>query len=439
MGNDSGTLKFETYLITFQMKKIAGFLLLALLQHYCFGQQFVANYDETKIPAYTLPDPLVFNNQTPVKTLKDWKKRRAEIYADFEREVFGAVPKWDGNLRWVVLSRKDDALGGMAKRREVRLELTNGKLTNYLTILIYLPKNSINLPVFLSYNFDGNHTTTTESDVLIPDSWVSNSKELGVVNNQASETGRGKAISRWPVKEIVSRGFGLATVYYGDVDPDFDDGFKNGVHRLFDSKRDSTSWGSIAAWAWGLSRIMDYFEKDQEINARKIIVMGHSRLGKAALWAGASDQRFAMVVSNCSGCGGAALSKRIYGETVGSINKAFPHWFCDNFKKYNQREDLLPVDQHELIALIAPRPVYVASAAEDRWADPKGEFLACVYASPVFELLGGKKFPAKEMPLLNTPIVGDISYHIRPGKHDVTLYDWNCSMDVASRYFKLKN
>lgn len=421
------------------MKKYTGFLLLAFLQYFSFGQQFTANYDEAKIPAYSLPDPLIFNNGTAVKSLKDWKIRRAEIYSDFEKEVFGAVPKWNGSLRWVVLSSKDDAIEGIAKRREVRLELSNGIQKNDLTILIYLPQNSKDAPVFLSYNFDGNHTTTTDSDVLIPDSWVSNNKELGILNNHANENGRGKMISRWPVKEIVSHGFGLATVYYGDVDPDFDDGFKNGVHQLFDSGRDSTSWGAVVAWAWGLSRIMDYFEKDQEINANKIIVLGHSRLGKAALWAGASDLRFAMVVSNCSGCGGAALSKRIYGETVGSINHAFPHWFCNNFKKYSLREDLLPVDQHELIALMAPRPVYVASAADDLWADPKGEFLACVYASPVYELLGGKKFPVKEMPMLCAPILGDISYHIRPGKHDITLYDWNCYMDVASQFFKLSH
>lgn len=421
------------------MKKITGFLLLALLQYFSFGQQFVANYDETRMPAYTLPDPLVFSDGTAVGSVKDWGKRRAEIYRDFENQMFGAVPKWNGSLKWTVLSRKEDALEGTAKRREVRLELTNGVRKNYLTILIYLPENSKNTPLFLSYNFDGNHTTTNESDILIPDSWVSNNKELGILDHRANDKGRGKSISKWPIKEIVSRGFGVATVYYGDVDPDFDDGFKNGVHQLIDAKRDSTSWGSIAAWAWGLSRVMDYFEKDKEINARKIIVMGHSRLGKAALWAGASDQRFAMVVSNCSGCGGAALSKRIYGETVSSMNHGFPHWFCDNFKKYNQREDLLPVDQHELIALIAPRPIYVASAVEDRWADPRGEFLSCVYASPVYELLGSKKFPAKEMPALSNPIFGDISYHIRPGKHDVTLYDWTCYMDFASRYFKLKD
>ena len=420
------------------MKKSISFLLFILLPWLSMAQQFVANYDEAKVPAYSLPDPLVFNDGTPVTYKNEWEKRRGEIYHIFEKKVFGVVPEWKGSMKSVVVSQKKDALNGLAKRKEVRLELINGNRKIAVMVLIYLPQNSKDAPVFLSYNFDGNHTTTVEPDVLLPDSWVNNNKELGISDNRATEKGRGAAISRWPIKEIVTRGFGVATVYYGDVDPDFNDGFKNGVHELFDAKRDSSSWGSIATWAWGLSRIMDYLETDKDINAKRVIVMGHSRLGKTSLWAGASDQRFAMTIANNSGSCGAAISRRKFGETVGRINTAFPHWFCDNFKKYNEKEELMPVDQHELLALIAPRPVYVASAAEDLWADPKGEFLSCVYASPVYQLLGLKGFPVKEMPALNTPVMGSIAYHIRPGKHDVKLYDWNCYMDFAARYFKMK-
>jgi len=421
------------------MRVLVSFLLFLVLPWISNAQQFVANYDEAKVPVYTLPDVLVFNNGIPVKTNKDWEKRRSEIYTIFEKEVFGVVPEWKGHVKSTIVSQKKDAVGGLARRKEVRLDFINGDKKVSVMVLIYLPQNSKEAPVFLSYNFDGNHTTTMEPDVLITDSWVSNNKEYGISDNRANEKGRGGAVSRWPVKEIVSRGFGVATIYYGDVDPDFDDGFKNGIHQLFDSKRDSTSWGSIAAWSWGLSRIMDYFETDKDINAKRVIVMGHSRLGKTSLWAGASDLRFAMTVSNNSGCGGAALSKRIFGETVGRINNAFPHWFCDNYKKYSLKEELMPVDQHELLALIAPRPLYVASAAEDLWADPKGEFLSCVYASPVYELLGMKGLPSKEMPAISKPLIGTIAYHIRPGKHDVTMYDWQRYMDFAANYFKLKN
>ena len=420
------------------MQKLLSLLFLLALPWISIAQPFVANYDEAKVPVFTLPDVLVFNDGSRVVTKKDWEKRRGEIYSIFEKDVFGVVPEWKGNVKSTIVSHNADALDGIAKRKEVRLDFINGDRKVSVMVLIYLPQNSKNAPVFLSYNFDGNHTTTLEPDVLMPDSWVANNNALDISDNRANEKGRGAAVSRWPMKEIVSRGFGVATVHYGDVDPDFDDGFKNGIQQLFDSKRDSTSWGSIAAWSWGLSRVMDYIETDKDMNAKRIIVMGHSRLGKTSLWAGASDERFAMVVSNNSGCGGAALSRRKFGETVGRINTAFPHWFCDNYKKYNLKEELMPVDQHELLALIAPRPVYVASAAEDLWADPKGEFLSCVFASPVYELLGMKGLPSNVMPPLSSPLVGTIAYHIRPGKHDVTLYDWQCYMDFAADYFKLK-
>lgn len=403
---------------------------------YLSGQQFVANYDESKVPEYRLPDPLKFENGKPVRNKKSWDKRRSEIFKIFENEIYGIAPEWKGEIKSDELSSDENALNGKAVRKEIILTLRNDTKELTMTMLLYLPKTSGNVPVFLGYNFNGNHTVTSEAGIAVPESWMRNNKDYGVSENKASEAGRGVASSAWQVEMIISRGYGLATIYYGDVDPDYDDGFKNGVHGLYDQNPDSTSWGSIAAWAWGLSRAMDYLVTIPAIDHQKVIVMGHSRLGKTALWAGAMDKRFAIVISNNSGCGGAALSKRAFGETVGSINRSFPHWFCDNFNKYNEKEELLPVDQHQLLALIAPRPVYVASAEQDQWADPRGEFLSCVAASPVYKLITGKEFPATVMPQVNSPVISTIGYHIRTGVHAVTLYDWKQYLDFADLHLK---
>ena len=396
-------------------------------------------YDESKVIAYELPDPLVCQDGTKVETAQTWiEKRRPEILKLFKEEVYGESPENRIPMRIEIVEEGQDALGGKAIRKQVAILLGESNRTLSINLLLYLPKVSNQpLPAFLTLNFQGNHTVHSDPAILLPNTWVRNRN--GIKDNSAREIDRGLAASRWAINEMINRGYAFATFYYGDIDPDFDDGFQNGAHALFsqsDSEiRKPSDWGSIAGWAWGLSRCMDYLEKDPLIDSNRIAVMGHSRLGKTSLWAGATDERFAMVISNNSGCGGAALSRRRFGETVKRINTSFPHWFCENYKKYNDKEENCPVDQHMLIALTAPRPVYIASAEEDRWADPKGEFLSALHAEPVYQLFG-KSFGAKKQPMLNRPVHRQIGYHVRNGKHDVTAYDWNQYLDFADQHLK---
>jgi hypothetical protein len=405
-----------------------------------FAQKRNVIDDEAKVPEYKLPDVLTRFNGGRVKSAKVWfNKQRPEILKKFTDEVYGKVPgKLDiANVK--VWETSDDAINGLAKRKQLSLFFKKGDRTLEVNVLMYLPKSQQKAPVFLGYNFSGNHAVYNDPNIRLTESWVNNDPSVGIINNQVTEQSRATASSRWPVEEIVKAGYGLVTVYYGDVDPDKND-FSDGIEPFFYQPNQNhpkyDEWGSIAAWSWGLSRVMDYLEKDDLVDSKKVAVLGHSRLGKAALWAGATDQRFAMVISNESGCGGAALSKRIFGETVQIINTSFPHWFCGNFLKYNGNEEELPVDQHMLLALIAPRPLYVASAEDDKWADPRGEFLSAKYASAVYELLGLEGLPAKEMPEVNHPVMGTIGYHIRSGKHDLALYDWQQYIRFADKFFK---
>jgi hypothetical protein len=413
----------------------------------CRAQQAEANYDESKVGQYPPLDPLTTTDGRKVTTPDLWTQvRRPELFRLFETEMYGRVPTTTGSVRLSYRIRSEDkeALGGKAVRREVTIAFSDKPDGPRMDLLIYLPRDaeaSRKVPAFLGLNFAGNHAVHRDPGIALSRRWTR--RERGKVvpeEHLAPESSRGSEASRWAVERILARGYALATACYEDIDPDYDDGFKNGVQPLFyrpgQTRPAPDEWGSIAAWAWGLSRALDYLQTMPEIDAKTVAVMGHSRLGKTALWAGATDPRFAVVISNNSGCGGAALSRRIFGETVGRMNRSFPHWLCGNYQKYSDHEEKLPLDQHELIALIAPRPVLVCSAEEDQWADPKGEFLGALGADPVYRLLGTDGLAITEMPkpARDNLVKSTIGYRIRPGKHDVTEDDWEAYMDFVDHH-----
>ncbi len=406
-------------------------------------------YEESLVPPYTVTDPLLCRDGTRVKDVQTWQqKRRPELLELFAREVYGRTPGGrPRGMHWEQTSVDRSALGGKAVRREITIWFTEKKEGPKAHVLIYQPPGEAGAhapwPVFLGLNYYGNQSVNSDPGITPSQAWMRPTAEFKIVNNRATEGTRGAHASRWNVETVVARGFATATVYYGDLCEDHNEGLTRDVGALFGTKpvhdRAPDEWGAIGIWAWGLSRVMDYLETDPEIDAKRVALHGHSRLGKAALWAGAQDPRFPLVISNNSGCGGAALSKRIFGETVARINQNLPYWFAINFRAYNDREDTLPIDQHELIALIAPRAVYVASAEDDRWADPRGEYLGAKLAEPVYALYGKKGLGVSEMPALHQPVHGEgLAYHIRAGKHDINSYDWAHYMDYANRLFRAR-
>ena len=416
------------------------------------------NYDEAKIPAYQLPTLLTCNDGTRVETQEDWTgKRRGEILQLFKEHVYGVMPSAPTQnvrpqfeiVKDVTVEAKIDPTGDVGKTvtvriKEVKIFLGANKSGQeksgpVVNLLLFLPAPapaavaSPSPPVFLAYNFNGNHTVHESPEITKSDTWSRDGKKL-----TPDDKTRGGASNRWPIGMIVERGYAVGTMYYGDVDPDFDDGFENGVHALFPELQDRPdNWSSIGGWAWAAQRVMDYFENDSDIDQKRVALLGHSRLGKTALWAGATDERFALVISNNSGCGGAALARRQFGETVSRINQKFPHWFCAKHKDYGGNENEMPVDQHMLIALMAPRPVYIASAKEDRWADPRGEFLSAFQAEAVWNLFDKKGLGLTEpkMPAVERPLGLRVGYHIRNGKHGVTDYDWKAFLNFFRRNF----
>jgi hypothetical protein len=403
-----------------------------------------ANYDEAKVPAYTLPDPFLKADGTRITDARDWPARRAETLRLFEEHMFGTMPGRPADMRFETTEVDANALDGKATRKQVTVHFTREADGPQMNLLIYVPNQRKGpAPLFMGLNFMGNQSVHSDPGIHLAKSWLRNNENLGITDNKATEASRGVQAGRWQAELIVERGYALVTACYHDLDPDFDDNFQNGVHPLFYKPGQKAplpnEWGSIGAWAWGLSRALDYVETDKDLDAKHVALTGHSRLGKTSLWAGAQDERFGIVISNDSGCGGAAISRRKFGETVHRINTAFPHWFCDNFNQYNAKEETLPFDQHQLIALIAPRPVYVASAQDDLWADPKGEYLAAFHATPVYQLLGKEGLKSAEMPDIHQPLISSIGYHIRAGKHGVERYDWEQWLNFADHHWGKPN
>ncbi len=404
------------------------------------AQEKNINYDETKVPKYKLPNPFIMEDGEYVQTAEEWAgKQRAYILNIFKKEMYGQMPSVDHKkIKFEELTSKADALEGKATRKEIRIYFDYPNKTPKADLLVYIPNNVTGpVPAFLGLNFAGNHAITKETDIIDP-GYIEGSR----YSKEAVAKARCSKYSRWMPEKIIERGYALATIYYEEIEPDSNKEFIYGVHPLFAKEFPNKTAGDypsiISAWAWGLSRGLDCLRTLPQINGSKVIVIGHSRLGKTALWAGANDTRFAAVISNDSGCGGAALSRRNYGETIASITKAAPHWFCPNFKKYADDVNSLPIDQHELIGLIALRPVYIASAEKDLWADPKGEFLAAVKADPIYRLMrtGGIGSVRKWPPATNQSVGDIIRYHLRSGEHDVTAFDWQQYLDFADKYVR---
>ena len=421
-------------------KLLILFAAIFFLQFKATAQTYTSNTSEDKVPPYTLPDPLLGKDGKKITTATQWNnQQRPYIYHLFEENVYGRYPRKKIPLKFVVRQTNAHALNNLAIRKQVRIYLHPSDTSVYTDLLVYLPAGVKGLvPVFVGYNFFGNHTIMPDTGIFLSASWMA-PKAKGVINNKATDSSRGTDTAQWQVRQILAHGYGIAVAYYGDIEPDNPDGWKTGIRTTLSNALDIKpgEWSGIGAWAWGLSRIMDYLQQDKAIDAKRIALIGHSRLGKTALWAAASDTRFAIIVSNESGEGGAALSKRWYGETIGIINQKFPHWFAANYKKYNDNVAALPVDQHMLLSLMAPRPLYVASAEGDQWSDPKGEFLSAKNAGVVYALFNKKGIDAADsMPPLHHPVGQTIRYHIRAGRHDVTLYDWQQYLGFADKYWK---
>ncbi len=391
------------------------------------------NYDEAKVGTYTLPDPLVMSNGSAVKDAKGWKARRPEIVRMFETQQFGVAPGRPKGERFEVLEKETPALNGKAIRRRVDVHLGTDAATPVIHLVEYLPAAAKGkVPLLLTISFTAVSNMVDDPTLPVGEIWDAKTK------TKVPAT-QGRAFGKIPVTKLLDAGFGLATFYYGDVEPDYEDGFSQGIRRFYlkqgQTERGPEDWGSIAAWAWGMSRVMDYLETDKGVDAKKVAIHGVSRLGKTVMWAGAHDERFALVIESCSGEGGTALSHRDYGETIAHLTAPtrYPYQFAKNYTNWAGFPDKAPMDGHMLAALVAPRPLLLQTGDTDFWSDPKGEFLAAVAAGPVYTLLGKQPLGTETWPKAGDAVLHDLGYEMHSGGHGMVPSDW----DVYVQFLKM--
>ncbi|MCB0665983.1 MAG: hypothetical protein KDC80_09190 [Saprospiraceae bacterium] len=392
------------------------------------------NYDELKIPSYSLPDPLKLASGKKVTSAKIWyQKRRPEILDLFKKEQFGKIPNRD-EISFRVFESGSPAFDHQVIRKQVRIYFTKDTTLLKADLLVYLPARSEGpVPLLLKIGFSANSNSVDDQEVKGGTIWTREGKKI-----PASE---GRKFGSFDVKKFTSEGIGVAFIYYGDIEPDFADGIKYGIRGHYLKPGETwpapDEWGTISAWAWGLSCVMDYLESDDQIDAKSVALYGVSRLGKTVLWTGALDTRFAMVMASCSGEGGAAISRRQYGETIKHMidPTRYHYQFCDNRSKYSSDPGTCPVDAHMLISLIAPRPLLLQTGDTDYWSDPKGEFEAAVAAEAVYQLLGKKGLETEAWPPAGTAILNDLGYYMHAGGHGSLPDDFNVLIDFMKKHF----
>lgn len=411
--------------------KFAGVVILTLVVNFACFSQIQQNS--------VLPDPLTFNNGQKVKSAKEWPARRKEILEIMTREMYGTAPARPKDMHFEVFDLDKNALGGKATRKQVTVRIREKGKEAKFDLLIYIP-NKVKHPVaaIVGINFIGNQAVNADPGIKLTEAWTENSKMFPcAVNGKATDACRGVNSSQWPVESILDAGFALVTMYREEIASDRKEQmFQTGVHTLYPELQNrEDNFSTMSAWAWAMSRAVDYLETDKDIDKKKIVAFGFSRLGKAALWAGATDPRFAIVLSNESGAGGGKQFRRGIGENVKRLNTVFPHWYAKSFIKYSDKDTELPFDQHFVLALIAPRPVYLGTAEGDKQADPEGEFETAKASDAIYKLLGTKGFPGTSFPALNQPVIGQIGFHMRPGGHDVKNFDWNQYLNFSNLHF----